>query len=159
MARATATDYSGRKTDLFIFEGAAVGGDRRITLDWLEGGKLTTGLQKIAQTFALYFLTEKGSVPLLPNQGTNFITAVRLQRINTESNLQAEFALAANVAKRFMSLQADKNKYPNDERLSAVTLLNFTLDKNSGTILLKVGLTSLAGDLATIFLPVPVALK
>lgn len=157
----TTVDYTGRIIDLFIFADAKLAGDQQIFLSLLgeTGGKITTGIQKMAQTFAILFLTEKGSVLYYPDLGSDFVTNVRYGRIRDESDVQSLFALAAGDVLRSMQLEAANASLPSDESLASVTLNSFKLDKEASLLSLFVKLLSAAGESRDIVLPVPVPIK
>jgi hypothetical protein len=154
---AVKSNYSGRDIDLLIFQGTAVEGDQKIFLGFNpEGGEVTTGIQKLLQTFTILFLTEKGSVPAMPERGTNFLLAVRLGRLNDESDVQAEFSLAVEAIKELFSLDDFNDTLSDDERLDSAELQSVNIDKNGSLLTLQVKVNSLAGDSRDIFLPIPV---
>ena len=154
-------NYSGRMVDLLIFQGTKPTGEQRITLGFGDvGGEITTGIQKLAQMFTTLFLTETGSIPSQPNRGTGFVTAVRFGRIKDEQSVQAEFSLAAEAVRSQLALAEEEAvNVPADESLSSSILANYTLDKNSGNLILYVDITSNAGTSKTIYLPVPVPIR
>lgn len=147
------TNYAGRLIDLFIFQGAQPTKEQKIHLGFGIGGAVTTGIQKMAQTFAILFLTETGSVPSAPTRGTGFITAIRQGAIIDEASLQSEFVLAAQLVKNFMALEAEITNPPLDETLADATLKNFDLDEGAGKITIYVLLTSAAGTSWDLYLP------
>lgn len=156
----TSTDYTGRSVDLFIFEGALPAGEQQVRLGFSEaGGKITTGIQKLVQSFALLFLTELGSIPVKPEQGTSFVTGMRRSRIQDEADVISEFTLAKELVRQALALQANAEELPDDETFDDATLLNFSLDSASSTIRLSVHVTSLAGTSRDVVLPVPVAIR
>lgn len=152
------TNYTGRKTDLLIFQGEIGPDDNQVSLGFGDLTKVTTGIQKLMQIFAVMFLTEKGSVPYKPKYGTDFITAVRFQRIRDESDVKANFSAAAEAVRRTLSMEANKNKPSDDERLKEAILQKFTLDKLNGKLSLFVKIVSVAGESRELFLPVPLAI-
>lgn len=153
------SNYTGRLVDLFIFQGAKPLDEQKITLSFGTGGAVTTGVQKMSQVFANHFLTEKGSVPLLPDKGTLFLTAIRQGRILDESSLQSEFVIATEAVKRAMSLQAEQNGLPEDEQIANIELVSFSIDKIKSTLVVYIKLTSVAGSAHDLFLPLSTALR
>ncbi len=150
-------DYSGRSVDLLIFQNTKPKLEQKITLGFGVGGFVTTGVQKMAQTFSIHFLSEVGSVPLKPDFGTSFLTAIRIGRVLDESSLQSEFVLAVQRVKRAMALTAEQESWPDDETLDSVKLLRFNLDKATATLALWIELTSNAGQNHNLYLPLSVA--
>lgn len=160
MPNKTSVNYSGRSIDLFIFQGAALTGDQKITPSFGEsGGQITTGIQKLSQSFGVLFLTEKGSVPSEPDKGSSFVTSVRRQRIKDESDVQAEFNLAVEDVRRTLKLAEVDAGLSNDERFDSATLKSFNLDEDAGKLTLFVNVVSLAGTSRVIYLPIPVPIR
>jgi hypothetical protein len=157
---AVSVDYTGRQADLFIFQGARPTGDRKITLSFGDGGGLVTaGLQKLSQSWAILFLTEKGSIPHHLADGSEFVGAVRFGRIRSNADVRSFFGLAAESVRTQLGLLAEQGKVPADERLRSAVLTDFNADFNSGKLTLFVKLSSQAGNDVTILLPVPVAIR
>lgn len=153
------TNYAGRDVDLLIFQNTKPVGEQKLELGFGTGGEITTGVQKMAQTFTLLLLTELGSIQYHPNLGTDFITNVRLQAFRDETDVRAGFGLAVAALLRTMALEATRAELPDDETLDTVELLDVQIDPNKGLINLKIRLTSLAGVDHDFFLPVPVAIQ
>ena len=155
----TSVDYTGRTVDLLIFQGVAEEGRRRIHTGWGDQGEVCTGIQKVAQSWTMLFLTDDRTVLNKPTRGSGFLNSVRRGRIQVEGDVPAEFALAADKVKRTMALDAVGENLPDDERLSDARLQSYSLDRASSSLYLKVYIRSVAGETRTIFLPVPVAIK
>jgi len=160
---AASVNYTGRMVDLFIFQGAKLNGDQLILpgFDGENGGKVTSGIQKMAQTWAILFLTELGSIQYDPQIGSEFVTNFRLGLIRDETDVQTEFGLAASQVADQLALvqQGLETPAPNDEILSSADLVRFTIDRARGTLTLYVSLTSQAGTKHDILLPIPVAIQ
>jgi hypothetical protein len=154
-------DFTGRTVDLFIFQGVEETGNQAITTGWGIAGELCTGVQKIAQSWAMLFLTRRGSVYQDPLRGSDFLLAARSGRIQVDEDIPAEFGIASAQVQRTMDLDsADADPTPeDDEILVRAELLDYDLDQNSSLLRLKVRLHSLAGDARTIFLPIPVPVR
>jgi len=151
----TSVDYTGRSVDLLIFQGVVAVGKQKVTTGWGGVGELCTGIQKVAQTWLALFLTEPGTVLNKPTRGSDFITAVRRGQIQVESDVPAEFALAAEQVRRTMDLDAATESWPTDEQLDAAILEDFTLDKETSFLYLRIRILSVAGEARVIYLPVP----
>lgn len=149
-------DYTGRLVDLFIFQQAKLRGEQKLQLGFGTEGQITTGIQKLAQTFTILFLTEIGSVPQMPARGTSFVTAVRQGRIIDESAVQAEFAVAVDQVRAILDLEAEATNPPPDETFASAVLERFVLDKVASNLILYVLLTSAAGTEHNLFIPLPV---
>ena len=69
----TVADYVGRTIDVLAYDGAVPAGEvllEQIMAQPGEGGKIATGMQKLAQRFILELFTETGSQLYFPNRGT-----------------------------------------------------------------------------------------
>jgi hypothetical protein len=156
-------NYTGRMVDLFIFQGAKLKGEQLILpgFDGDSGGKVTSGIQKLAQTWAILFLTELGSIQYDPEVGSSFVANFRMGLIRDESDVQTEFILAAAQVADQLALvtQLATVPPPNDEILSSAVLSRFTVDSNTGTLALYVRLTSQAGTTHDILVPISVAIQ
>lgn len=159
----SSVDYTGRSVDLFIFQGAAPQGEQLITLSFggETGGKVIAGVQKLAQSWALLFLTEIGSVPSQPTRGCTFVTQLRAGALRDEGNVGAAFAAAVEtLAEQFQVAEAAASPaLPNDEKLQAAELDRFTQNRVQGKLTLYVRLTSQAGTVHELLVPIPVAIK
>jgi len=62
--------------------------------DETTSGEVVDGATKLAQKFFILLLTRKGSVPYLPNQGTNFLNRFSSGMISNEADLFVNFAAA-----------------------------------------------------------------
>ncbi len=154
---ALTSDYTGRKTDMLIFQGTVPRGEVEIRLGFDDAGLVTTGIQKVAQTWLVLFLTPRGSA-FEPGKGTDFIRDMRTGRIRTENDVSLSFAAAAEL----VLIQQDNveaiEQLPLDERLADAELQSFVIDRNASLLKLFVRITSLAGDGLDLFVPVPVAI-
>lgn len=155
---AVSVNYAGRTVDLFIFYGAKPEGDQKITLTLGNPGEVTTGIQKLVQTFSILFLTERGSLPLFPNLGTDFMLEMRNRNIRDESSIKAFFAASVEQVSQTLALADQDQNLPLDEQFESAQLLNFTPDIGNGKLFLRVKVNSVAGPSRTIFLPVPLAI-
>lgn len=158
---AASVDYTGRTVDLLIFQGVAESGKQPIELGFGTAGKLCTGIQKVAQSWTMLFMTDRGSILNKPTRGSSFFPAIRQGRIQVDSDVRSQFASAADQVRRTMELDAAvaDPELSDDERLDNAVLESFTLDKGASYLYLKVRITSVAGDTRTIYLPVPIVIK
>lgn len=151
------TDYTGRFVDLFIAQGASAAGEQELTLSLGDmRGRVTTGVQKAAQTFVILFLTEKGSSRHDPDYGTNFLFAIR--RTNaSQSKVRVAFREAAQDA---INQQASyrRSDASDDEILDTAELVNFA-SQDPTMMELTVRLTTVAGEARDIVLPVTLAIR
>lgn len=151
------TNYTGKLVDLLIFRGAAAEGEKQVALTL--NNYVTTGIQKLLQSFAVLFLTERGSVTHYPDLGTDFVTAVRQGSIRDEADVQDQFLVAAEYVRQTLSLEAEQHEMPTDEQFLSAALKSFEIDRTSSTLRMYVVVTSVAGQAREIFLPVPLAIQ
>lgn len=154
----TSINYVGRAVDLLIFQNTKPSGNQKVTMGF-GAGELTTGIQKVAQTFATILLTDVGSVYDQPEYGTDLIVSIQSGRTQNGSDLESAFNLAASVAKTIMNAASEAVDAPPDERLNTVILEDYVLDKNNGKITLRVSITTDAGFSTVIYLPVSVPIR
>lgn len=153
-------DYTGRSVDLLVFQGVEEAGKQPIDLAWGDTGYLCTGVQKIAQTWLVLFITERGTVLNDPERGTNFLQAVRSGRIQVEEDIPAEFSMAADRVSRLMDQDAaDAGDLPDDERLDFAKLVEFSLDRVTSYLYLKILIRSIPGATRTVFLPISTSIR
>ncbi len=153
-------DFTGRTVDLLIFQGVAASGKQSIDLAWGDEGLLCTGVQKVAQTWTMLFLTDRGTVLNDPERGATFLQAVRIGRIRVEADVPAEFAMAADRISRTMDQDAaDAGDLPDDERLDVAELLEFSVDRIASLLRLKILIRAVSGAGTTIFLPIPTSIR
>lgn len=126
-------------------------------------GEITTGVQKLAQRWLIEFLTETGSMPGLPNRGTNFMRAARTGRFRIERNVQAEFAIATMRLKQNLTTEeyADmplSERFADAQLLNVIVLPGADVSQASGTtavfLSLNVRIISQAGDSREIVFPI-----
>jgi phage baseplate assembly protein W len=157
--RTTSTNYSGRLVDMLVFQNTNPSGKKRIEMTFGEGGLLTTGIQKVAQTFTTILLTDTGTVYDQPDYGTDFVRSIQNGIAHTEDGLKSSFSLAVAEVKRIMSTAALNNNLPEDEQLEDAELLDYELDKATGKIGITVGIVAVAGPGTTIYIPVSVPIQ
>lgn len=165
-------DYVNRKFDYLALQNTTavtVGRrDKKLGLELFNKnapGAITTGIQKLAQRWLLEFMTERGSMPGLPDRGTNFMRAARTGQFRVPINVRAQFALANVIIRRNLGAE-ETDATPTDERFLDAELLNvailpgFDVSQASGTtaafLSLGVKIISLAGDSREIILPIEI---
>ena len=141
----TAVDYLNRQFDVLAFQGAQPRGDvqlRQSLFGTTDGGEVCTGAQKLAQRWALEFLTIKGSMPyFMSTRGSDFLTWVRQGRLRTEFDVRAYFNFAAQQVKTNL-LSEETVAMNTEDRFAQATLLQITLFNDS--LALTISITSLA---------------
>jgi hypothetical protein len=142
-----------RTYDVCAFSGQKLLGDTLLAQTmFADGGLVCTGVVKGAQEFVIEFQTEKDSMPYLPGRGCDFMTKLRLGYLQHESDVFAAFALAA--ADVLDNLAADHTaNTPDDERIVAAVLVGVRI--YPGFCLLRIVLTTAAGDAREVTLPIP----
>lgn len=152
----TALDYLNRKFDVLAFRGAEPRGEVQLNQSLFGadvGGEVCTGAQKLAQRWALEFLTVRGSMGFhLADRGSDFLRWARQGRLRTEYDVQAYFNFAAQQV-RISLLNEETESMNPEERLRRATLLRIVLFGDS--LELYVNITSLAGDTRQVILPIP----
>lgn len=122
-------DFANRKYDYLAFQAVEnrTDGLREMELyNPSTSGRICTGLQKLAQRWALEFLTERGSMPHKPTRGCDFMTAVRRGLLRSQSDIVAEFVLASLAITQ--NLRAEEYEgMPDDERFDRALLAGITL--------------------------------
>ena len=147
-------DYAVRKYDFLAFQGATPIGEAQLDMTLYSGqtaGQICVGVQKLAQRWLLEFLTEKGSMPGLPDRGCAFMTAVRQGRLRTQLNVEQAFYASALRVRTALQLE-EYDAMPTDERLDDAELISVVI--GPGYLNLRVAIASVAGDARTIILPV-----
>ena len=153
----TARQYLDRKFDVLAFRGAQSRGDVLVNQSLFGadvGGEVCTGVQKLAQKWALEFLTIRGSMPFhLSERGSDFMRWVRQGRLRTEFDVQAFFNFAAQQVRVNLLNEETEDTHP-EERLVRATLLRIALLGDS--LELFVSITSQAGETREVTLPIAI---
>jgi hypothetical protein len=150
-----AADYIGRQFDLLAVRGAARVGDAQLdqTLFGTDAsGEVCTGVQMLAQRWMLKFLTIRGSMPFLSNEGTDFVSRVRNGELRNEAMVEAAFQVSA-VEVRANMLNEETSNMHDEDRMGNATLKAIGIAGD--WILLTVQITSLAGASRQVILPIP----
>ena len=155
----TSENYSGRKVDLLIFQGAQPAGMVPIVLSFGNAGLITTGIQKVVQTFTAFFFMDKGSVPAQPDYGTDFMRQMRVGYLKDESSVKSAFAFASDAAIRTMRKQAMTAGLPADETIASAKLLSYAISKAEGKLQMRVNISTDAGASRVVYLPIPVSIR
>lgn len=161
----TAVDYIGRRFDVLSMRGVTERGEVRLNqslfdassktiFDAVHGGEVCTGVQKLAQRWALEFLTEKGTMGFhLKNRGSEFIKWYRSGRLRTEFDVQAYFNFAAQQVRSNL-VNEEPDDMPADERLGLANLDSLSIA--AGYLSLHVTVTSVAGTSRKVILPITI---
>lgn len=147
--------YINRTVDLLAYQAENVAGEQ-LTVQSLHGdgvhsGRITTGIQKLAQRFTLELLTEAGSIKYNPTRGCDFITTLRAGGIQSQIDLFVAFSSALVDIKR--NLQAEELETdPDDEKYDSAEILNVTFSPGQAAVYVKIN--SVAGDSRTVIAPI-----
>lgn len=148
------SDYAQRKYDFLGLQVAKLDRETRVGLALYaedNSGKICAGIQKLAQRWALEFLTERGSMPGLPNRGSDFMLQVRRGELRTQLDVTQSFHDAALRIRA--TLQAEEYAgMPEDERLDDVELMSVIIEP--GYLNLRVMISSVAGTGRAVVLPI-----
>lgn len=147
-------DFANRKYDYLALQNVNTAKDTQLGLVLYaedNSGRICTGIQKLAQRWALEFLTEKGSMPGLPDRGSDFMTLVRQGRMRTQLDVTQNF-YAANLRLRVTLQNEEYEDMPDDERFDDAELLSVAI--LPGYLNMRVMITSRAGDERAVILPV-----
>ena len=118
-------DYNNRRYDFLALQNTpTTSGDSQLGLELLTSdtaGQICVGTQKLVQRWLLEFLTEKGSMPGLPDRGTNFMPLVLQGLLRTEAAIIGAFNFAAYTTRVNLTKEED-NTWPDDERIGEAGL-------------------------------------
>lgn len=147
------TLYNDRLIDLEMLQTITdPNGVKRVTISLAKSApKIVTGIQKLAQRYANLFLTILGDIQFAQDIGTDFIRAVVSGTVAHYGQFFEAFALANT--RTVSQLQVDTNGLPDDEIIESAELVDFNVSVSTGSVMLKVQITSLAGDTVEYVLP------
>jgi len=147
-------DYVNRKYDYLSFQNVRPAGDAKLGLELFNSksnGQICVGVQKLSQRWLLEFMTELGSMPGLPERGTNFVSAVRRGLINNAVAAASAFTIESMLVQR--NLQNEEYEdMPDDERLSGAELLSVSFLPSYLRMGIKIN--SIAGTAREVILPI-----
>jgi hypothetical protein len=159
-------DYAQRRYDYLAVQNVKPHGDSQLALEIFNkdtAGKICVGMQKLAQRWLLEFMTERGSMPGLPDRGCSFMTVARAGGFRTRLNVETTFSSSDMQIKRNL-IAEEYEGMPADERFASAELLNatvlpgFDVNQKSGTtavfLSMQVKITSAAGAEYSIIFPV-----
>jgi len=146
--------YVGRSVDLLAYQAENVPGKQEaiqsLTGDGAHSGRITTGIQKLAQRFLLELLTERGSMIYKPARGCLFMTEAKQGQFQSQLDVFASFSAALVDIRR--NLQSEESESdPDDERYQSAEILLVTFVTGSAGVQVKVH--SRAGSSRTVVAP------
>ena len=143
-----------RTYDLVVFDGAVATGEAQLSMQLAadgQGGKVCTGIQKLAQAFLVELLTEKGSVLYDPDAGTVFMIEARQGYFRTPTDVASAFNRSVmDIKAKFSALERATD--PLDEQFSDADILSIIVQGDRVT--LRIQLWSKALETRPIVLPV-----
>lgn len=147
------SNYIGRTIDLLAYQGAPGRGEvlaEQTLVRPGQTGQITTGIQKLAQRFLLELLTEKGSIPHLPNRGCQFMTDANAGTFQNQYDVLASFSQA--LVDITENLQAEESlSDPDDERFDSAEVENISFANGSASVTVRI--YSLAGSSREVIAP------
>lgn len=150
------TEYQDRHVDLLAYHGASERGEVLLAPTFAEpseAGRVTTGVQKLAQRFVVELFRERGSTPFWPTLGTTFLTEARFGEFRTQVDVISAFARA--VAQLRPVLQAAESADdPDDERFVDAEVLS--VEVTPGRAIIRTELVTRAGRNRTFIFPIAV---
>ena len=154
----TTTNYSGRQIDLELLQSIAVLADQRVQLSsFTKPPKIVAGIEKLAQRYALLFLSSVNTIRFAQDQGTDFMQAIAGGTVQRNDELLYLFASASgNVLQQMQRDDAELVTFgtvPDDEQIVDASLLDYEVNVATATILLRIQLTSAAGASITFIVP------
>ena len=151
-------DYTGRQVDVLAFDGSTDFGAVMLQQTLAQpgqGGKITAGIQKLAQRFVLELLTIKGTICYDPDRGTNFMLEAQTGQLNTQLDVYGAFARA--VDQIGINLVGDEvASDPLDERFDSATIDSIAVEP--GVAHIYVTLNSRAANSRSVLIPITLSL-
>ena len=154
------TDYSGRQVDIEWLQSITRPrtDPTQLAFSFTSNTKIVTGLQRLAQRFTLTFLTNLQDIQFDQTFGTTFWrdlyrgAAQNIGRVAVAVNRAMLAALAQMQAE-----DVDTDTYGDmepDDQISRATLVNYAIDRTTGTLNIEISIQSQAGTSYTYVLPV-----
>lgn len=152
-------DYSGRTVDLLLLKTVldvpAV--NKRVDLDVAGEPMIVTGIEKMAQRFAIAFINAIGSTKFRDDHGTELIPLAARGMIYSMATLETA-AAAANLSALNQLMEADDEEEdtPDDERITESEVENLEFSQENARVRISIRLTTAAGKSYVYVIPVPV---
>lgn len=151
-----AANYVGRQFDLLAVQDARPVGDVLLAQTMFsteDAGEVCTGAQKVAQRWLLHFLTVRGSMCFLPDDGTDFMVEAKRGAWHSEEDVREAYDFAAADTALYMIRDENENMHPED-RFQQAELLELTI-LSDRSVSLTVKITTQAGTDRKVILPIP----
>lgn len=141
------TDYTGRTVDMLLLQFvSALEADILVRPDVSRDPRMTTGVEKLAQRYALLFLTQVGTVKNRESEGSNFLGLLGAGQIYDENTLRSA-AAAANKTVSTQIKVADRNLgTADDEALDTADVTDTSVDRATASVSVTVAITTVAGE-------------
>ena len=155
--------YDGRLNDVLAFQGPpATQQTVPVLLEQAlaaegEGGRICTGIQKLAQMTLMRLLTIRGSKPYDPLYGCFFMRDAAIGSWRTAGDVRASFAASLiDVRRQMNDLRTDTT--PADEAFRSLSLDSVTF-LGMGNVRLALTLTSASDERVTYITPITIPLR
>jgi hypothetical protein len=158
----TVADYVGRTVDFLVFRAnpALRRNGAQLLVQQVartgDGGAIVTGIEKLAQRVLLILLTQLGSKPYAPTEGTSFMIDAKRGAWRTPADVTSSFYAASLDVKR-QQQAIETSDDPDDERWGGIVLDGVTLADS--TVAIRLTLTSQAGTAFTFITPITVPIR
>lgn len=148
------TSYSGRSVDLLLLKYVrSPGAETAVFPDVSSSPMMVSGIEKLAQRFALLFLTVSGSVES-SSEGTELMGQLSRGEIFDESALRsAACAANASVSRQIKDEDAELDT-PDDEALDSSEVVEVSIDRATASVSITVSLVSKSGDVYVYVTPI-----
>lgn len=133
-------NYVGRTVDILAFQGSLPEGEVLLEQSLAvpgEGGRLTTGINKLGQRFLIELFTETGSKIYRPSRGSTLMLEARQGQIRTQTDLFAAFSRALIDVRRNL-LSEETSNDPADERFGSAEIVSVELTPGRAKVFVAV---------------------
>lgn len=149
-----AVKYVNRTADILAYQVDPSDGMQEavqsLTGDGQHSGKITTGVQKLAQRFLLELLTERGSMPYNPERGCGFLTDARRGVFQSQLDVFTSFSSALVDIRRNLRLE-ELASDPEDEKYASAEITQVIFSPGFAAVYVKI--SSVAGSTRTVIAP------
>jgi hypothetical protein len=139
--------------DIAVLHAPPAGGRADMQVWRADGsGRVLTGPLRVAQAWAVEFLTRRGSRPFNPNSGSSFCAMLQSGRIRNDVDARTYFLYAAGEVSDYLRSLDDGTGDPS-ERFDRADLVRLVFAP--GSLALVVSISTVAGTGRTLTLPLP----
>lgn len=148
---ATTTTKTG--LDYSIVNSVTLTSDTPVIVGQAKQSTKSVGIQKLSNRFLKRLLTETGTNPVRPTEGTEFPTLLGSSIGNNEA-LYVEAKNAVDEAtEQLKNEQNNLNEFPDDEQISSASISFFKYSTSEGSLSLNIQVYNLSGESTTLELP------